>query len=446
MNFKMNQSLKTLVLVTATIIASGCEQNFGIAKFIPVSEPATSGSPGGSPTGGVGTDTPTAHTFRTLQPALAVRGASCLMCHAQVSANVITDFGNGNNFFFDKDKGTDGFYSDWYSGGVSGTSWWASSIIRGSVYVPKASMDHSYAIVNAQDPKNTKVSMSLAEVVQAKRFDSAGNNPQPQMATGVSPAAGQNAVIEKRTVYIGAPTETEILALAPTLAAPGFKAIAVDGITPDPSLPLSGLQVVSGSGGSYVTNTSGAPFVCAGDVMVKGTLFLNTVTVKTNNKGCRLYVSGSVFIQGPVTYSGAGLTTANMQITSAKLIAMGFDVTSLKRRLSVEGDRASMINYFTTRSTQSPAERHGALAAEAAMISGLADAGEDTSATARNAFTGLLLNAPEVHSRYVGNFKGAVVAEIAMFRLGEFVFTFDPTFQNVPILPALRSDILSFTD
>ena len=80
------------------------------------------------------------------------------------------------------------------------------------------------------------------------------------------------------------------------------------------------------------------------------------------------------------------------------------------------------------------------------MISNLADAGADNSSTAANAFSGLLLNAPEVHSRYVGNFKGAVVAEIAMFRLGEFVFTFDSLFQKVPILPALKSDILSFTD
>ena len=51
-----------------------------------------------------------------------------------------------------------------------------------------------------------------------------------------------------------------------------------------------------------------------------------------------------------------------------------------------------------------------------------------------------------MNSRYIGTFQGAVVAEIAIFRLGQFVFKFDPVFQTVPILPALTKDILSLTD
>ncbi len=41
----------------------------------------------------------TAATIRSIEPALAVRGISCLMCHADIRANVVTDFGFGQNYF-----------------------------------------------------------------------------------------------------------------------------------------------------------------------------------------------------------------------------------------------------------------------------------------------------------------------------------------------------------
>jgi hypothetical protein len=58
-------------------------------------------------------------------------------------------------------------------------------------------------------------------------------------------------------------------------------------------------------------------------------------------------------------------------------------------------------------------------------------------------FTRLLLNAPLVHSRYKGNFKGPVIAEVALFRLSKSSFEFDPVFKDVPTLPVLEdSDYL----
>ncbi len=52
-------------------------------------------------------------------------------------------------------------------------------------------------------------------------------------------------------------------------------------------------------------------------------------------------------------------------------------------------------------------------------------------------FERLLINAPIVHSRYVGDFKGTVIAEHATMALGAFVFKFDPVFSEVPVLPFL---------
>jgi hypothetical protein len=58
-------------------------------------------------------------------------------------------------------------------------------------------------------------------------------------------------------------------------------------------------------------------------------------------------------------------------------------------------------------------------------------------------FSRLLLNAPQVHSRYKGAFKGLVIAEVALFRLSKSNFEFDPVFKEVPVLPRLKdSDYL----
>ena len=58
-------------------------------------------------------------------------------------------------------------------------------------------------------------------------------------------------------------------------------------------------------------------------------------------------------------------------------------------------------------------------------------------------FSRLLLNAPQVHSRYKGKFKGLVIAEVALFRLGKSTFEFDPIFKEVSVLPLLKdSDYL----
>jgi hypothetical protein len=58
-------------------------------------------------------------------------------------------------------------------------------------------------------------------------------------------------------------------------------------------------------------------------------------------------------------------------------------------------------------------------------------------------YTGLLLNAPVVESRYQGSFQGVIVSELALFAVGNFNFTYDPVFKSAPILPLLSTDVLS---
>ena len=52
-------------------------------------------------------------------------------------------------------------------------------------------------------------------------------------------------------------------------------------------------------------------------------------------------------------------------------------------------------------------------------------------------FTGVLLNAPIIYSRYLGKIKGTLISDIALFALGAFYFEYDDVFEQVPVLPAL---------
>lgn len=438
--FKLNGCFQALSLGALGLSLTGCfEQGYSIQKD------AVSAAPASTPT--AGTTTQTAIAFRALQPALAVRAASCLMCHAQVASNVITDFGAGANYFFNKGNQFAGFYGDWYDNNLvtGGYSSWSTAVIQGSVYVPKVNLDHSYPIVDVLDPQHKLTSMSMATILQTPRTNADGSK-LAAMSVGISPPSGSVGVIEKNKIYIGAPTDADLTALAPNLASVGFTAVTVDGITPNQSFALNGLQVVQGSNSNYVTNSPSSPFVCAGDVVVNGTLFLVSPQIKTDNNGCRLYVKGSVFIQGAVSYVGTNLTTANLQITSSRSINMGFNASTMSERLALSGDRTYLLSEYQTRSPIDPATRHAAILAEATNLRGMVDAGSTGSASTLNPMNGVLLNAPLVNSRYTGDFKGVVVAEIALFRLEQFVFSFDTTFQKVPILPALKNDILSLTD
>ncbi len=53
------------------------------------------------------------------------------------------------------------------------------------------------------------------------------------------------------------------------------------------------------------------------------------------------------------------------------------------------------------------------------------------------------MDAPQVHIRYKGQFKGVVIAEPAISRFGRSEFEFDPVFKIVPVLRMLKpSDYL----
>ncbi|MGZ3690440.1 MAG: hypothetical protein ACXVAX_02985 [Pseudobdellovibrio sp.] len=414
---------------TASGSADGSDPT-GTSTSTGSSNPPSLNPPTGS-SGNAQNPPPVAEVLKTLQPTLAVRGISCLLCHAQINSSVITDFGYGTSNYL---GGAKHFYNDqsWYND-LAGT--WQSAKIQGSVYVPDADVTAQAQAVLSSDYQN-KPLIKIADLMTIPFKITwtdflTSDEANAEMAYHVTPTSGTNRVIAKSQVIIRAPSEDEIKALAPDMWNSTSETSVVTRVGSEDAVQLNKFGDI---GKSYMKNDEQMTLQCSkADIVVKGTLLLRNLKVNAAG-GCRLYVTGSVFIEGPITYDGGG-DLQNIQITSSSAIIMGLNENTIINRLIKDNRGLSIV-----------ARDFGALAqqvvAEGQNIGDLKDA-EDTNPRTSIDFSGVLLNAPIVHSRYLGNVKGTIIAEAALFALGNFQFTFDPVFTQVNVLPLIANPVLS---
>ena len=436
----------------------------------PVISPVTSPSPMPSPS-----QSGITLTLQTLKPALSVRGIGCLMCHARATSDVITDFGYGSPFYTGNDLGS--FEAQYYYGNhylgwqdhpaqsqgdadYTLDSQGNPSFIKGTVHVPRVAVGQAQGNTNltlkdfllapdstdnavVPDPNNPKVTNAHEPWVNPRKF---------QPSNGVY-------VQDWNTVYIGDLTSSQILGLDPSLqnlSDAQWVRITKNDPASASKPAVSGLVSVTGANNvQYVSNVSNAPFVCYGDVVVNGTLFLQDSNIVTDDSGCRLYVTKSVFIRGPINISNSvGSSLQNVQITSARSVVMGMSPTVFANRFNTSHDpndqyELALRNYPDENSAvafvgEISTEMNGigpSLLLDAQDPGSIAEygyaSGMDGSQIAVVNYDHLLLNAPLVESRYLGQFQGSVIAEIAMFSLGDLNFSYDPVFSQVNAFPLI---------
>lgn len=103
------------------------------------------------------------------------------------------------------------------------------------------------------------------------------------------------------------------------------------------------------------------------------------------------------------------------------------------------------IPYTFLRENLTPAQIGDKLLAELAVVESavghsLKDAtcrpeGRDVS------FERLLLDAPQIHSRYLGPFKGSLIGEHVLMSLSQFTFQYDDVFSKVAVFPMINSSL-----
>ena len=468
---------KYIFIIGAFAFVSVAFQNCGQVRFSSSQSTPQNETTAGTAGGGT---TPTIEEF---QPAVAIRDTTCIACHANIQSNLITDFGYGDSWYMN------GFNNPTNFGGYHyvATTWQTINQLNGQVIIPDATVNASY--VNSQlqttaTPLSSDISLEKYLTLSTiNNFGTYWNNffnvPNPAANPSFTYSVNSGtkpAVVTESNIYIGAPTTAEILALAPNdnSAQPFVQVLG------NPSTGLNNLTEATGVNNEpYFTNSGNLN--CSGkDVVVNGTLVLNSLQLFAENEGCRLYVTGPVFIEGPVTYLNSGATvdpTDNLQITSATAILMGvglngeaengdgtpdgpYDATTqsntvlppLEVRLlyDVRGNmvlrqapNASAYQTFAN-SIYAQGENIGLPLLQDASVPGNLPTGISAAGQTRASinFQHILLNAPLIHSRYLGTVQGVIVAESAVFSLGEFSFQYDPVFESVPVLPALKYDIL----
>lgn len=375
--------------------------------------------------------------FSNIEPALAIRGMGCIQCHSNVSSDIITDFGYGDDFYFSNNLGGNW----WKSGGHYGDhaqNWHTMNLGTSTkVIVPSA-----------------RLPIEVANLTGSQWLD---DYLKKQLARSANPLTASTPVMTKSKVRIGAPTSTE-LRQAFLLNTHERVKYFFDSSSGSSNKILKGLT----DKGTYFSMRGNVD--CDGDLFLSGPVLMEDIILNTS-KGCRIYVDGSIFLYGSIKYQNPH-DSNNLQLTSSRSINLGLgslkkngaycDITShyYKYRETSTYIKGSSLHtryqdIWTTSSQVARAYNNSSEVAKTIIAeSQIIESGEgkllydsECRAEGRNiTFDSLLLNAPFVHSRYKGNFKGTIIAETGLMSLGSFVFSFDPVFQKVPVLPFLNMD------
>lgn len=394
------------------------------------------------------TSTQVSTVIRSLRPALAVRGVGCLMCHADIRSNLITDFGYGESYFWGGSSGVDSYYGNSKEGWQTLSA--AGRTLRGSLIIPEAMVTNPTTLQYG----------SFTSPVSLKTFMEAPKFGGRSLVADVVPPVGSTAVIEKTAVKIEPPQMADITALDSRISS---NPSLVQYVTIGEGASITGLSIRNGSSAvKYVSNftlsgttKTATKLSCKGDVVVNGTLFLYNPVFDANSRSCRIYVAGSVFIEGPVTYENTA--TSELQIASGRGIFMGFSPQTLTVRiLDGKGDTGFTRGAGTVAQKAqlsiNEANNLGTLLSDASSASALAQyphgIGANNEVSSSINYNRILLVAPSVQNRYLGQIHGVVIAEIATFSLQEFHFQYDEYFSDLQLLflPQLTKPVLTITE
>ena len=272
-----------------------------------------------------------------IKPVFAIREPSCLSCHLDIKGDFVSDFMVGTPYFF----GSNNFH--WKDGielpnRFSGTTALRPDLMRGlnidgSLIVPKATIDHPTAL----EPFKQSSPISLKEALSGKAREVLEWTSPPQMQvvkwSEMNPLFGAigenrnkslpgvNQISEHTKIEFQLPTAKQLKEVfsknsKKTIQSSGPVTIQSESETEK----FEGLSIENGISNPFVRNT--AEVVCKGDIFIDGTLVLVNAKIRTDRNGCRLYVTGAVFLTGPIVFSKSS-EDENLQIVSARPIYAG---------------------------------------------------------------------------------------------------------------------------
>lgn len=290
-------------------------------------------------------------------PGFAIRGIECLSCHGHVKGNLFTDFGYGDPFYFGKNV-------DQWTGTAYRPDNLANLLVEGDIYVPKRVLPY---VSNTSNIKSTFLNTARTKspsifakyngtpnrnYIELKDFVEVMNPRLSSVPLSGTPRGHTGDIFSRDVIQITAPSSqaikeaislptTELLAKTEYKNVFLYRASKLD--------KIEGLILKSNDYNfeGYARNSFNPdePLKCYGDFMVDGPIFLNNATIETDIKGCRLYSTGTIFVQGPIKYSGPSKDEANLQLSSARAILMGMKSIS---RAYKNANTSGLHNFQTS--------------------------------------------------------------------------------------------------
>ncbi|QDK37992.1 Ig-like domain-containing protein [Bdellovibrio sp. NC01] len=281
----------------------------------------------------------------SMYPALvASTPLSCLLCHANVQADIVSDFGVAKTSYNNASSilGMTPLANSHIQHTLNNTYGFS---VTGSLYMPDITVTDKNFIKQATGNPNSAPINLKTFLLNAWNYypvitdywggiitDSDGYakvDPTPVAQPAALPSNRLLGGIQtKSSITIRAPSDAEIIALDSSLNA---STVAYVFKGPNSKPGLSGLQIVNLGNGNFVKNNG--TIVCYGSIIISGTLYLKNPDIQTDDVGCSIYVAGSVFIEtdraNAITYLG-GTSSPTLQITSSRNLYMGVNMYDIK--------------------------------------------------------------------------------------------------------------------
>lgn len=403
-----------------------------------------------------------ANDLLTYKPALAIKNMACILCHSNVKGNIYTDFGftsspSYNHLVYSNSTLSNSGTGDYletigseFSGIPNGSQAFGTSFIEGKIYTPKVllqssdqSLIQNMLISNKPglfDSNTPTVITTVADYLNSilphrttayldylKNYTNSGY-PTVSFAYDSRVNPYSVSIREVNSLNIGSISSNQILSFLDYVAS--FKYYKWNSST-SADLTNFGLRY-----GNFYGNDPTQIMTCEGDIFVDGPVYLKSLQLSSSS-GCRIYATGTVFIEASASaVARAGITyisptsSTNLQIASAKGILLGLSASSIASRKTGEANFNGGVLLNTMDSDVLKMKDNS-------NTSVLQDANDSGSRLAT--FSRLLLSAPRVDSRYIGDFSGVIIAKFGYFSQGDFTYLYDSVFNSVPILPLIDS-------
>ena len=347
----------------------------------------------------------------------AVRNLSCTLCHANVEANIISDFGASA----DENSSAIAFASIMHVRNI-GARDNSKTSISGDFLIPKTDIS-VYSAGTTSGKSNCTPAGSLSSGPYSKIPLLA--NLSDCLGSTIVWGASSQKFVEKSKISINpinSPEEIRKMVDKEILAKQKYALTKESVLTGIPTDLSKGIKLTG-------------KFNCEGAVVFDAPVYIKAADI-TSTRGCRIYSTGSIFIFGGLKVSGSD--ASNIQLMSPTYVGLDVSQAVLNGRF---GKTGTYWVQSITFSIGSWLTAYNAITQDMTTSGASADGGEGNIDYSR-----IAISAPIVFARNKGTTSGVIIAEFFLGPIGNTKFKFDTVFRSatttVSIFPEISKPLV----